>query len=498
MTVDRPTDRSTPAIVGAAQAIQRPGDWTAVADARGPIELMVGAARDAAADAGAPSLLRRLGWVGVVGGLWGYRNPGQLVAAELGSPTAKTALSAISGSSPQELIGLAAERIARGQLDVALVVGGEAGWSERRIRAAGESPTWLTSPGDGTPERLPDFPDAAMTEMQQIGTAATAYALFDDSLRASRRMSIAERRREMAALWANFSRVAATNPFAWDPTIKSVTELADPTPDNRLIAFPYTKAFVANNTVDLASAILLCSVATATAFGIDTDRLVFPQVSTTSHETWRITDRAVLHETPALAAAGRAALQHVGITAAELDLIDLYACFPAIVSMSAAALGLTTDRALTTTGGLGLAGAPIANSTGQAIAAMVPRLRNGGWGFVHANGGLATKHALGIYSAAPSTHFERIEVTEAGDLPLTDDADRECADGPPAEGTVEAATVVFTRDGPSHVVAAVRSVGGARVLYRCDDSELIDLAMSDGLSNFPAPLPRATRLDALR
>ena len=93
-------DRAVPAIVGAAQVVQRPGDWTDASDTRGPIELMVDPARAAAEDAGAPALLGRVGWIGVAAGWWRYSNPGQLIAAQLGCPDARTALTAISGTGP--------------------------------------------------------------------------------------------------------------------------------------------------------------------------------------------------------------------------------------------------------------------------------------------------------------------------------------------------------------------------------------------------------------
>lgn len=474
------SDTRTPAIAGAGQAIQRPGDWTLPAEAAGPIELMVRAARAAADDAGATSLLERLDWVGVAGGFWRYTDPGQLVARELGSPDARTALTLISGSAPQELVGLAADRIARGELDVAMVLGGEAAWSHRRIKKLEEHPSWITEPGDGVPEVVGGFPDEMIAEARVLGAAATSYALFEDSLRTALGRSIPEHRREINALWSRFSDVAAGNPFAWDRTPHSADEIGDPTPDNRMIAFPYTKSLVANNTVDQASAVLLCSVETARSIGLDLDRLVFPHVSVSNHETWQIAQRDVLHETPGLAAAGRAAYAAAGIGPDEIEHLDLYACFPAIVQMSTAALGVDPSRQLTVTGGLGFAGAPVGNSSGQAIAAMVPLLREGGPGLVHANGGNATKHAIGIYSSRPPAKaFQRIDAQDAADLNPRPSVDPSI-EGP--TGLVEAATVLYDREGPSHLVAAVRTADHRRALVRSEDSELIERAQQSGLS----------------
>ena len=154
----RTIQSATPAICGAAQVIQRPGE-TNLTDARGPIELMVDAARAAAEDAGAVRLLEQIDWVAVVGGLWSYRNPGQLIADLIGAPDARTALTGISGTAPVDLLGVAAERISRGEIDVALIVGGEARWSHQQLKRNGVEPTWLRAPGVGQPERFSPLPD---------------------------------------------------------------------------------------------------------------------------------------------------------------------------------------------------------------------------------------------------------------------------------------------------------------------------------------------------
>lgn len=479
-------DRRTPAIVGAAQVIQRPADWSDPAQPHGPIELMLDAIRDAADDAGSQALLSRVDWVGVTGGLFSFVNPGQLIAERIGTPSASACLSAISGSAPQDLVGLAAERIAAGHLDVAVVVGGEARASTLKLRKLDAPPHWLTDPGEGEPEVLSGVTDDAVAETLYLGAAAPGYALMEESLRRSLHRSIHEHTKHLAELWAGFSAVAATNPYAWDQVPHTAAEIEVPTADNRMISSPYPKSMVANNTVDMASAVVVCSVGVAESHGISSDRMVFPHVSTTSHDTWLLANRHVLHDAPALQAAGQAALDHVGIGPDDITHLDLYACFPSIVQISAAALGFDLGRPLTVTGGLGFAGAPIANSSGQAIAAMVPRLREGGYGFVHANGGLATKHAFGVYSNQPARAFRRIDCQD--DIELSS---RPAAAGSPtAGGTVEAATVMFDRAGPSHVIASMRS-GEERAFIKSSDPDLVAQALQDGLVEVSGPLPGA-------
>jgi acetyl-CoA C-acetyltransferase len=481
MTMGGAMTGSTPSIAGAAQVIQRPSDrpgakW-------GPIELMTEASRAAAEDAGSGRLLARVGWIGVAGGYWKHRNPGELVGRALGCSGAATVLTSISGSAPQELVGIASERIAAGEVDVALVLGGEARYTQQRLKKAGEDPQWELGAGEGTPELIGGFPDdeQLMREFRMFGAAAPAYALMSDSMRAADGESVDDHRTHIAELWARFSDVAARNPYAWDRTPHPPDEIREPRRDNRMIAFPFTKAMVANNNVDMASALVLCSVEVARGFGLATDRLVFPHAVTKAHETWLVAERDELHGSPALAAAGLAAMGHAGIGPDDVDHVDLYACFPSIVRMSARALGFSVDRPLTVTGGLGFAGAPVGNSVGQSIAAMIPLLRAGGWGVVHGNGGNATKHAFGVYSNRPPARFVFEDCQSRADLRPRATLPEDWSGG----ATVEAGTVVFGRDAPSHLLAAVRPVGalaGSRGWATSTDADLIARAMTVGVA----------------
>lgn len=477
----------TPVIVGAGQSIDRPGEHE-LTDAPGPIELMVAAARAAAEDAGVPSLLDRVGWVGVTGGLYGYRNPGSVVAEQLGVTGAATAFTEITGTAPQDLVGLASERIASGELDVALVLGGEARWTAQRLKRAEMRPTWIQDAGDGEPEMVGHVAPEVYVELAQLGSTTAAYALFEDALRLRAGRSVAEQRDHCAALWARFSEVARTNPFAWDRSEHSVASIRNESEQNRMICFPYPKAMVANNTVNMASAILLCSDRVADAVGVAADRRVYPAVVTSSHETWEVLRRDELAGNPALSAAGEAALEHAGLSVDDIDHVDLYACYPSIVQVSTAALGLDEQRQLTITGGLGFAGAAISNAVGHSIAAMVPLVRGGGAGLVHGNGGAATKHSFAVYTPEPSGEFARIDcqdrVQSAEHEPLPG--------GFSGDVLVDAATVRFDRDGPTDVLAAVRADDGRRAWATSPDPDLAAEVMSVGIAGSSGRLDAGT------
>src|ERR1700759_2576118 len=81
---------------------------------------------------------------------------------------------------------------------------------------------------------------------------------------------------ECGELWSRYSGAAAYNPNAWLKQHFEPDEITTPTPDNRLIAWPYTKLMVANPMVNMGAALLMTSLARARAAGISEGRLIYP------------------------------------------------------------------------------------------------------------------------------------------------------------------------------------------------------------------------------
>ena len=77
-----PSSPRQPALVGAAQRVQRVDDPR---EAVGPLDLMEQALRAAAEDAGAPKLLEALDAILVPQGIWKYGDPGRLLAERVGA-----------------------------------------------------------------------------------------------------------------------------------------------------------------------------------------------------------------------------------------------------------------------------------------------------------------------------------------------------------------------------------------------------------------------------
>ena len=200
-------DPRTPVLAGAGVAHQRLEDATRARDA---VELMAAACERAAP----ASLLAAADVVFVPRGTWRDRDPGRVVGGRFGA-TPHTVLSEI-GVLQQTLVTRACEAIARGDVDVAIVMGGEARYRELRARldlvdlpqtvSEGAEPDELVAPESEIVPRAEI--DARLT------LPAAQYAVIETSRRGSRGQSVDEYAKTLARRWAAFSTVAAQNPDA--------------------------------------------------------------------------------------------------------------------------------------------------------------------------------------------------------------------------------------------------------------------------------------------
>lgn len=396
-------DPRTPVIIGGGQVNERDGGVE-------PVDLVVAAARAAAQEANAPRVLELVDSVRIVKMLsWRYRDPGRLVGERIGAEPRHTAYTGNGGNGPQTLINGAAEDIAAGRCSTAIIGGAESWRTRMKLRAQGERPSW-TVQDDSTPPADMLVPEVPMTGESEsrigLDRPAYVYPLFEQALRISGETSVDEHRGTAGALWASFSKVAATNRHAWTQREFTRDEIVTPSADNRWVSWPYTKLMNSNNMVDQGAVVLLCSAEVATSLGIPREYWVFPQAGTEAHDTYDIINRGQLDTSPAIQIAGSRALELSGTSIDEIAHVDVYSCFPSAVQVAAHSLSLPLnepDRPLTVTGGLTFAGGPWNNYTTHAIATMSAQVREspGSYGLVTANGGYLTKHAVGVYSTEP-------------------------------------------------------------------------------------------------
>ena len=474
-------DPRSPVIVGVGQYVHRAAT---VDDGVEPVALMLEAVVAAAADAGLASVPAAVDSIRVVNLLsWRYGNPAWVLAQRLGIDAIELAYTTAGGNSPQALVNRTALDIAAGRADLVVLAGGEAWRTRMRIKRAGTIVDWAKAPDTATPLTIGDELD--MTHPAEaargIYLPVQVYPLFESAIRAAAGTPPDEHVAEIAELWSRFSAVAATNPYAWTTEAMTPEQIATVTPHNRIVGLPYRKVMNANNDVDMAAAIIMCSAERAGALGIPRDRWVFPHAGTDCHEHPYVSNRWSFAETPAIRVGGRRALELAGVGIDDVAIVDLYSCFPSAVRLGAASLGLDVASQLTRTGGLSFAGGPWNNYVMHAIATIVGELRDrpADRALVWANGGYLTKHSFGIYAADPPQrgfrhdHPQR-EIDELPSRPLAD------GDAATTAAVIEAYTVMYERSGtPQQAIAACLLPDGRRAWATSTEPDTAT-ALTDG------------------
>lgn len=475
----------TPVIVGVGQVKQQLDDVT---EAREQYELMVEAVRLAADDAGAPALLPAIDRLLVIGGMWRYPDPGRLIADAVGATSASTLLTAMGGNMPQACVSDACERVLAGLDDVVVVTGGEAVYSKNKLRKQGQD---LGRTGHDLPPAAFFGTDVTMSSEheQSLGFVmpTVVYPLFESAVRAAAGRSLDEHRRVIGELWADFNAVAVANPHAWVRTPMTAEQIVTPSPDNRMVGLPYTKAMNANSFVDFGGAIIVTSAEKAEALGVPRDRWVFPHAATDGHATLLFSERDSFHESPAIRLTGSTALDLAGVGIDDIGHMDLYSCFPSVVQITMNELGIAPGRRVTTTGGLPFFGGPMNSYVVHAIASTIDAVRSdaGSVGFVHANGGYATKHACAVYSTTPpSTPFRRVDVQQAIDAHPRRDVD----EAPSGAAVTESFTVLHGRDGPEKALLTALMPDGRRALGGSADPAVIEAMVAEEFVGRPVTM----------
>ncbi|MGA2520529.1 MAG: acetyl-CoA acetyltransferase [Acidimicrobiales bacterium] len=481
-----------PVVVGGGQITSREQDPAAAPD---PFALMVEASRQAAEGAGgggAPGVAERLAGLThlfMVHSLsLRHGDPAPELARRLGATGAEARLSGMGGSIPQWLVNRAAELVVDGGRPRVLIAGAEALATRRRAKKQGITLDWPSSEGwpDTWPPLEPDLGVHPVERAHGLVQATTMYALVESAVAHGAREDAATHSRAVGELMAGFNAVAAANPGSWFPARRSAAEIMDVTPDNRMICYPYPKYVNAVMDVDMGAAVLVTDAATAREWGLGPDEVAYLAGWADAHDIWYLSERPVLHRSPALAQCAARVLDTAGMTMDAVDGLDLYACFPSSVEVARDSFGIDAadPRPLTLTGGLPYHGGPGSNYVTHAIANALAWLRRGDGdaALVHGNGYYLTKHSVGLYTRRPPHS-----------APLPPDGLQQSIDAAttalPVEvsvsagdvGTVVAYTVPFDREGAPTAAVAVVDVGGVRTVACGDDALTAAFMAGDGV-----------------
>jgi hypothetical protein len=241
------------------------------------------------------------------------------------------------------------------------------------------------------------------------------------------------------------------------------------------------------NTVNLASAIILTSTSLAKRLGIPESKWIYPlggAGTTDSDEFWK---RPNFYSSPSISRSIDASLEVSGVSKEEINLIDIYSCFPIVPKIAAQHLGLSIvggTKPLTVLGGLTSFGGAGNNYSMHALTELTRQLRagKGRTALVLCNGGVLSYQYAVILSREPRRE---------GDYPTENPLPPQITDVPTpelvldaaGEAVVETYTVEFNRDGSplrGHIVARLKSNGKRFLANHGEQSTMRQMAIGTG------------------
>jgi len=472
MSAPRPA--RIPVIVGIGELSDKSCD-----PALEPVEMLRRCAQAADADAGG-GWLRQIDSIRIVNSMsWPYRDLPGLLARRLRLRACEGIHGPVGGETPVRLLVDAAADIAAGDSDVALIGGAEATKTLMQLAARGQTPAWSDADPDARPPIAEDFV-TALCARYALAQPTDVYPIYENAARAAWKQSFDEAQAESGTIWSAMSKAAAENPYAWSGKPMSVGEIVTPAPSNRMIAFPYTKLQVAQIGVNQAAVLLLTHRDAALGAGIAEDRLIYVWAGAGAHEPYDVLSRAGYAHSPVLERVLRRTLEINRLSASDIDLYELYSCFPIVPKLARRVLGLSVETPLSVSGGLTFFGGPTNNFMSHAATAMVRALRagRGQRGLLHGNGEFVTKHHCAVLGRTPPPAGVQVANT---DLQAQCDAAQapvpSLVEHYEGRATIETFTVGYTAKGaPDRGTVILRTPDGARCVARVTELELDTLA----------------------
>jgi acetyl-CoA acetyltransferase len=474
-----------PVIVGVGEIVDRPDDPGAALE---PLALMSEALHRAEQDAGG-NVLSRLDSLDIVHQItWRYDGTAARLCDRLGIAPRRAVYGITGGETPMRYLHDAALRIWRGESEVAAICGAEAQHALGRARAAGIALPW-TPPAEfvENPMRREDRLRPLAIRHGMV-LPVQIYPLYENATLAAWGQTPAQAHAESAKLYSRFAAVAAANEYAWSRKPYTPGQIATPAPDNRLIAFPYTKRMVANPAVNQGAAVLVTSAARAKALGIRSDRWIHVWGGAAANEPRDYLARDQYTRSDAQEVVLQAAAGIAARSKATFGATELYSCFPCVPKMARRTLNLGEQATATVTGGLSLFGAPLNNYMTHATCAMVRALRSGDaeTGLLYGQGEYVTKHHALVVSRRPPD----LPLDDTYDVQARADSKRgpvptmsEDYDGP---ATLETHTTLYDREGqPEFGTVIALTPGGARVMARVSKDDRATIAALTSSSQSP-------------
>ena len=448
-----------------------------------PIEMMVGAAADAAR-VGGDGIVQHIDTVLVVRTQSrNLESPGETIARRLGIKPHTIRVSGIGGEVPQHFVNQAAGMLARGESTGVLICGAETYYPRSDDDVTGEAALIQGIPDDY------DADDAVGSnnyeQLHGLTLPIHGFPLFENALWAASGLNKQDWLQRVGGLWSRFSEVAAAHPNAWTRAPANVERIITPQADNRPICFPYTKRMVSLVMADLGAAVILTTADRAASCRNGGGRAVYFRGGAYAKDKQRfMVDKADFTRSQALETIKSRVEQRANLAVADLDGFDLYSCFPCAVNVARGHLGIADDdpRPLTQTGGLGFFGGPGSNYALHGIATLAENIANGKLnnGMSTALGWFMHKYAAGIYSDQAGDPIDAADDVHDLQNPETGDGPVPCTTRAEGNGTLETYTVIYRRDQtPERGLLYGKTESGERFVANCEQDDKTFQALTD-------------------
>lgn len=463
---------NTPILVCFASLQQKTTDLSQSDEAT---TLMSNASINAANSVNCPELLKQCERIYVPEGMWAYKDPARIVAENIQAANATSVFAKI-GITQQTLMGEACQRIKDGKESIILVSGGEAKFRQLQATIQNVDISDTTQTDDVEADVVMQ-PSAELWLLEEttagLGMPVSYYSVMESAYRCAKGQSIDDNRDKLAEIYHHFSKAAAVNSHAWKQEEISAEYIRNASEKNPMLSFPYTKLHNTSWNVNQACAMFFTSVEKAQELGIDESHWIYPHVSSENNAMLAVAQRPDIHRSIGAEKSAQAALAHTGLTANDINIVDLYSCFPVAVEMYADAFGLTDTSNFSCTGGMPFAGGPLNNYALQAACRVFELLHEdeNAIGLTSSVSGLITKQGFGLWSKkAPSQPFALIDVS---DEVLAEEKPLDVIGTYHGEAVITGYTITYHKGQPQRAIAICDLPDGRRTVSHSDNPELM-------------------------
>ena len=404
-------------------------------------------------------------------GFWRYRDPGKWIAEKNNFSNAKTSVNKI-GVLQQHLINNTCKKIIKGEIRAGLILGGES--RAKMIAALKEGIEYKEMELSTNPDQYVKAKDDLYGEgeAEALGLMAVGYyAVMESAMRKSKNLNLKEHEDYLGSMYADFSEIASKNQYAASDKSISKDQIMLANSDNKPMAYPYNKYHCTSWNVSQASAILICEEGLADQLNISKQKRIYPMASSETNHMIALIQRPSLISSAGLKLASEKINEVVDKHSINLNLIDLYSCFPVAVQQFENVLNLNTKTSRTITGAMPFAGGPLNNYMLHATVQALLKLRSeSGHSLITGVSGMMTKQSFCLWSSEYQMPFYHADVTKKAqqlDKPIP------ISNAKHGNGIVIGYTVLYEGTKPTLGVFYIEDSQGERKVVTSEDKAVI-------------------------